>query len=361
MTKSTKSTRASLYVKYKNKNMSTSITPYLQSFTFSKTIAGSGDSFSFSLADPNDKWVGSWKPKTGAEIYASAKYWGFNGSQTIRKLIFGHFELNSISVKAPPTTASIECSSIPKGKGAKTKRTQTYKNCTMRSVTNLIAKRLGVKLIYKANSTPSYDILEQTKENDLVFLKRICSENGFSIKISTKYLTILDDADLEAKPSKYVIKKSNTRIKSYDFTETLNGGYKSCKVYYTKETKTKVKEKDKDGKTVTKTKTSKKTISCSFTPKKPPATSGVLKVEEEFKNLAVGKRIAQNRLREANKELNKATFSFIGLLNVNEGDTVDLKGFGGFDGKYIITTYGGNVSTSGTDCTLELRKCLVGY
>lgn len=361
MTKSTKSTRASLYVMYQNKNMSTSIKPYLQSMSFSKTIAGTGDSFSFTLADPLNKWSGSWKPKTGAEIYASVQYWGFNGDQTIRKIKFGHMELNSIGVKAPPSTTTIECTSIPKGKGTKTKRTQKYKKCTIRSVATIIAKRLGVKLLYKASSSPSYDVLEQTKENDLVFLKRIGSENGLSIKISTKYLTILDDADLEAQPAKYLIKKTNTRIKSYDFSETLNGGYRSCKIYYTKETKTKVKEKDKDGKIKTKTKTSKRTISTSFTPKHPPATGGVLKVEEEFKNLDTGKRIAKNKLREANKDLNKASFSFIGLLGVNEGDTVALKGFGGFDGKYIVVSYSGNLSTSGTDCTLELRKCLVGY
>lgn len=355
MTKTTKSTSASLYVKYKNKNISYSIKPFVQSFTFSKTIAGQGDSFSFSLADPERKWLGSWKPKTSSDLYASAKHWGFDGTSTIRNVVFGHFAINSIDVKAPPSTVSISATSIPKGKGAKTKRTQKYTKCTMRSVTTIIAKRLGVKLIYKANSTPSYDVLEQTKENDLTFLKRICSENGFSIKISTKYLTILDDMDLEAKPTKAIIKITNKRLKSYDFSETLTGLYRSCKIYFTE-------EKEYEYTVGKKKKKKKKKIFHSqvFTPKHPPI-GDVLMVEEEFKNLASAKRKAQNKLREANKDAMSGSLTFFGLLNVNEGDTVNLSGFGGFDGKYIIVSYSGSFTTSGTESTLEVRKCLIGY
>ena len=351
MTKTTKSTSAELYVLYKNKNMSYTIKPFVQGFTFSKTIAGQGDSFSFSLADPQRKWLSTWKPKTSSDLYASAKHWGFDGSQNVRKVVFGHFAINSINVKSLPSTVSITATSIPKGKGAKTKHTQTYKSCTIRSVCTIIAKRLGVKLLYKANSTPSYDVLEQTKENDLTFLKRICSENGFSVKISTKYLTILDDADLEAKPTKAIIKSTNQRLKSFDFTETLTGRYRSCKIYY-------IEEKEY---TVGKEKKKKKIMhSQTFTPKNQPV-GDVLVVEEEFKSRASAKRKAQNKLREANKDMNTGTLTFFGLLNINEGDTVTLKGFGGFDGKYIIVTYGGSFTTSGTESTLEIRKCLVGY
>lgn len=355
MTKTTKSTSASLYVKYKNKNISYAIKPFVQGFTFSKTIAGQGDSFSFTLVDPEHKWLGTWKPKTSSDLYASASHWGFDGTSTIRKVVFGHFAINSINVKAPPSTVSITATSIPKGKGTKTKRTQTYKKCTMRSVTTIIAKRLGVKLLYKANSTPSYDVLEQTKENDLTFLKRICSENGFSIKISTKYLTILDDAGLEARAPKSIIKRSNKRLKSYDFTETLTGLYRSCKIYYAEEKEyeyTVGKEKKKKKKKIF--------HSQVFTPKNAPV-GDVLMIEEKFKNQASAKRKAQNKLREANKDALTGTLNFVGLLNANEGDTVNLSGFGSYDGKYIIVSYSGSFTTSGTESTLEIRKCLAGY
>lgn len=369
MTITTKSTSAELYVLYKNKNMSQSLKPYVQGFSFSKTIAGSGDSFSFTLADPQNKWMSSWKPKVAAELYASAKHWGFDGTSVVRKVVFGHFEINSINVKAPPQTVTLTTTSIPKGKGAKTKRTETYKNCNMRSLVTIIAKRLGLKMIYKANSTPSQDEVRQSKENDLTFLKRICGENGFSIKVSTKYITILDDMDLEAQKAKFTIKKTNQRLKSYDFTETLTNLYSACKIYYTEEKEYEVEVDkitvNKRTKKVTKTKVKKKFKkkifhTQTFKPKNPPV-GDVLMFEEEYKNNAIAKRKAQNKLREANKGMQTGTLTFFGLLNVNEGDTVTLSGFGGFNGKYIIVTYSGSFTTSGTESTLELRKCLVGY
>lgn len=365
----TKSTSTELYVLYKNKNMSQSLKPYVQGFSFSKTIAGSGDSFSFTLADPQQKWMAKWKPKAAADLYASAKHWGFDGTNIVRKVVFGHFEINSINVKAPPHTVSLTATSIPKGKGAKTKRTETYKKCNMRSLVTIIAKRLGLKMIYKANSTPSYDEVRQSKENDLTFLKRICEENGFSIKVSTKYLTILDDMDLEAQKAKSIIKRTNQRLKTFDFTETLTNLYSACQIYYTEEKEYEVEVEElkvhKKTKKVTKKKVKKKlkkkiNHTQTFKPKNPPV-GDILRYEEEYKNNAVAKRKAQNKLREANKGMQTGTLTFAGLLNVSEGDTVVLSGFGGFDGKYIIVTYSGSFTTSGTESTLELRKCLVGY
>lgn len=351
MTKTTKSTSSELIVKYENKDISYDVNRYVQSYSFSKTIGGSGDSFTFGLVDPDEKWMGSWKPRAASELQAKARHWGFDGSSNVKKINFGDFAINSISIKAPPSTVSITATSIPRGKGTRTKRTQTYKKCSVRSVATIIAKRLGVKLLYKANSTPTYDILEQHKENDLVFLKRIGAENGFSIKISTKYLSILDDADLEAKPTKAIIRKSNARLKSYDFSENLTNLYKSCKIYYIEE---------KEYGTGSDKKKRKITHSYTFTPPIPPP-GDVLMVEEQFKNKTSAKRKAQNKLREANKDATTGSLAFVGLLNVNEGDTVSLKGFGAFDGKYIIVTYSGSFSTSGTESTLEIRKCLKGY
>lgn len=320
--------------------MTSSIAPFLQSMSFSDTIAGSGDSFSFNLADPEGLWMKKWKPKKGAELYAWSILNGFDGTTKNRKRVFGHFEIATVSIKGPPHNVTLTASSIPKGKGTKTKRTRLYTKATLKSLAQIIAKRLGLKLLYCANDNPSYDSIQQSKENDLVFLKRLCSEAGLSLKISARYLTILDDADLEAKESKETFSLSHPLLVEYSFDDTLTNIYNKCIVSYTDD--------------------KKKTHKVTFVPKNAPK-GDTLYVDEEFKSPAAGIKIAKSRLREANKEMVKGTLKFAGLINRYAGATIKVYNFGSYDGKYIIVTVSGNIGTSGTETTLEIRQVLKGY
>lgn len=128
---------ATLYVKYENGNMTESISPYLQSISFSDTIAGAGDSFSFNLADPKKLFMNKWKPNTGAELYAAATLIGFDSTQKERKRVFGHFDVATVSVNGPPHNVTLTASSIPKGKGTKTKRTKSYEKTNLKKLVRL--------------------------------------------------------------------------------------------------------------------------------------------------------------------------------------------------------------------------------
>ena len=55
-----------------------------------------------------------------------------------------------------------------------------------------------------------------------------------------------------------------------------------------------------------------------------------------------------------------ASFSLYGDFNFAAGVLVELKNFGKFDGKYIITKAGHKLG-GGYTSDLELRKCLDGY
>lgn len=56
------------------------------------------------------------------------------------------------------------------------------------------------------------------------------------------------------------------------------------------------------------------------------------------------------------------TFSIVmsGFKNYYAGQTLKINGFGSFDGKYLITNFSGSIG-SGSETSLELRKCLEGY
>lgn len=332
--------RAIMHVSYNNQNISESISKLLTSFSFSDTIGGTGDSFSFSVADRDKKWMNKWKPETGASLHAAATFIGWDDTQKERKRQFGDFDISGIDLKGPPNSVTILASSIPKNKDVKTKRTKSYENTTFKKVAQIVADRIGVKLLFHCNDNPAYDRLEQSRENDLVFINRVASEASCCIKISTKYLAILDEATLEKKESITTLKATDRSLKDYSFKETLTGIYKQCTVSYTSEK-------------------TKKTTKVTFTPKN--AKSGdTLFVSEEFKTTAAGMRIAKSNLREKNKEAITSSLKYAGFLNLYAGDTVDVYGYGAFDGKYIIMTINGGIG-SGTETTLDLRKCLKGY
>lgn len=331
---------AAVKVRYEDKDMSASITPLLQSITFSDTISGGGDTYTFTIIDRSKKFINSWHPRTGAELYAYAHLRGFDGTNKVKTRKFGYTEIATLAIKGPNSAVTLTGVSIPFGRGAKSKRTKAYAKTSLKKIAQLIAKRLKLKLLYKASQSPSYDRIQQSKETDLAFLNRLSTEAGFVVKVSTKAITILDERDLEEQPAKETLKATDQLLTGFDFSETLTSGYSQCIVSYTDSKK-------------------KKTHKVTFKPKNGPR-GDTLYVNEEFKTEAAGLQIAKNRLREANKDLVNGTLNYMSLLNRYAGDCIKLDGFGAFDGKYLITSVDGSIGNA-TTTTLQVRKVLDGY
>ena len=86
----------------------------------------------------------------------------------------------------------------------------------------------------------------------------------------------------------------------------------------------------------------------------------VLYVREQVEDTAEAERLAKKKLREANKEAVTGSFSTLGNTNFAAGTVLQLKNFGKFDGKYLMTKVEHSVTTSYTT-TVEIRRCLDGY
>lgn len=71
-------------------------------------------------------------------------------------------------------------------------------------------------------------------------------------------------------------------------------------------------------------------------------------------------KMAKNALRKANKKENAGTITLFGDPTLVGGVTVDLKNFGAFDEKYIVSKATHKIS-DGYTVESEIRKCLNGY
>jgi len=71
-------------------------------------------------------------------------------------------------------------------------------------------------------------------------------------------------------------------------------------------------------------------------------------------------QMAKNNLRKANKQENAGSVTLVGDTSLVAGVTANLKNFGAFDNKYIVSKAVHKIS-NGYDVDIEVRKCLNGY
>ncbi|UAT29501.1 hypothetical protein K7T73_12915 [Bacillus badius] len=337
-----KGRRVELEVLYNNQNITTEIQDFIDSLTFTDNLSGQADDISISLGDRERRWSNKWRPYKGASLQVSLKiseHW-WDVGKVNRKL--GYFEIDDLSMNGPPTKVSIKGTSIPESTSLKgEKKSKAWEKTNLKKIAEEIAKKNKLTLHFSVKENPAYDRTDQDSQTDISFLQKLCMDAGLSLKIVNKSIVILDETQLEAGEAVTTIFRTDDRIKDYSLRDTLGNMYKSCKVTYT------------DPKT-------KKTLSYTFTPKNPPPTSRILTVNEQVKSKKEAIELAKNSLRNANKEAVTGSIRLAGFLPVYSGQCINLKDFGAFDGKYLSTSIGGSLG-SGSETSLELRKCLEDY
>ena len=87
----------------------------------------------------------------------------------------------------------------------------------------------------------------------------------------------------------------------------------------------------------------------------------VLEIKEKVSSNAEAKTLAEKRLREKNGQQFTASFTLVGDAGLVAGVTVTVKGYGAFDGKYIVESATHSVSSSGYTTSVKLRRVLEGY
>ncbi len=85
-----------------------------------------------------------------------------------------------------------------------------------------------------------------------------------------------------------------------------------------------------------------------------------MEINERVTNAAEAKELAKKRLRQKNKGEVKASFTLVGNVSLVAGLTVQVEGYGLFDGKYIIEQ-ARHKTTGGYTVDLNLRRVLEGY
>lgn len=325
---------------YNHQNITNELKDYLKEWTYTDNLSGQIDDLQITLVDIESKWLSDWFPSKGSIMEATI-FKKYDNNHVVKTKI-GKFEVDTITASRSEVT--IKALSVPESTSIRGEyKSKAWENTTLKVVAGDIAKQNNLKLYYQADDVYKKDRYEQESETDLEFLYRLCRDEGLCLKLSNQAIVILDEADYEQASTVATIKRvsgndDETQVLTWQAQTTLAGTYKACKVQYQKAS-------------------NKKVIAATFTPPNAPKVGRTLIVKQEVSSVAEAQRLAKKKLREANKNGTTVQLTIVSERYFDAGMTVDLSGFGKFDGKYIIT----QTIYSQTNTQLSLRKCLGGY
>lgn len=231
--------RTSVDVTFDGTDITKDIKPYLQSITYTDDTDDLADDLKIEVQDRDKVWLQKWlteavEAAAGGKLSISAvikpEHWKKDG-----KLKTGAFELDSVDASGPPAKVTINASSLAFSSDLRqTKKSKAWKNYNLSGIASEIAANGGMSCQYEASANPSYDRVEQTRQSDIEFLRKLCQDAGISIKVTDGKLVLYDQAEYEAKEAVLTIEEGakGGYIKYKLHSGSADTKYSKCRVRY---------------------------------------------------------------------------------------------------------------------------------
>ena len=362
------------------KDVTEDILPDLLSFSYEDKETSEPDEISLLLKDETGKWASSWKPDGGeiVDAYLAA------GDVTVGagdELYCGRFYADSLRVSGAPRQFEMRAVSTPLAQPIRRRLiTKAWETRTLKGIAQEIADDAGMSLFYDVESDPQYDRRDQKSESNLAFLQRLCDDEGFSIKVTDDRIVIFDQASYEKKTPIKTIELGVSDVISWSFESQQSETYKSCTVAW-RDPKLKSKESAGGYDFNTKTPTdatpeedyaallkpdyrAQKNPAihyCSYTDPTVGDEGQEYKLKKRVTSKAEAERLAKATLRKLNKRRVTGSLSVVGDPSLLAGCVIECKGFGSFDGNFIIQSASHSVSSGGYTTSISLRRVNANY
>lgn len=314
--------RTEIRVYYEKKNVSRNMKDYQESFEYSDIATGGSDEITLKVDNADMRFLNKWKPLKGSTISATILMHDWDKEGVTKSFKTGDMVMDDLTAEGDPENVfTMKAVSAPvKSEFKSTKRKKTYKNATIQTIGQKIAKRAGISLHYEASKIKIKEI-EQSNEVDADFLLGLCEDYGLGIKIYNNKIVIYDEEKYEKKPPLVTIYRNDRKIagkkiagvETWEWNTTMQGTYGGCTVTYTDSSNNK-KHKARVGK--------KKGRQLKLN------VSAFSKSDAQLK--------AKAALRRENKKLTTMTITMQADPRVIATGTVKLAGFGKANGTYFV-------------------------
>ena len=141
----------------------------------------------------------------------------------------GQYIIDKIDISAPPSTVNIDGIATSVNQALRTRNSRGFEETTLSAIASRIAQTHGLKLVGKIESL-TIDRVTQYGETDVGFLKRLASEYGYAVKVTTKELIFSHLPTLRClTPVKKIDRKE---VSHFTFKDTINRIYKNATVQH---------------------------------------------------------------------------------------------------------------------------------
>jgi len=320
--------RPVFFIEYEQKEITTYITPFVLSVTYTDYEHGKSDEIDIKLEDRDHIWKSFWYPQKGDLI--SLKI-GYEGEPL---LPCGSFEIDEIELSAPPDVVSIKGLATNIKKALRQNNTKAYENKTLKQIAEEIAKKHRFEIVGEIKDIKIKRIT-QKQERDLSFLKRLAEDYGYIFKIADGKLVFYELDKLESANAVYVINRKD--MISFSLRDKTHELYNACVVSY------------HDPKT-------KKLI--THTEKADGVVKGdILKINERCENKEQAIAKAKAAIARRNSLQTEGNITVIGNPKLVAGSNIEVSGLYTLNGKYHIQSSRHTTDrSSGYRTELEVRR-----
>lgn len=339
--------RVRLHVTVGGHNATDYIKPDLVEFAYTDNAKGKADEVSLTLADPDGKWQGAWKPKKGLEVTARLECRDWFAPDVHASLPMGRFTVDKTTLSGPPDKVTVKAVSAAKTSAmSEEKNTRGWENFDLQGIGSELAGKHGLELMHDAPEH-KFQRVDQREESDLAFLNRLCKERGVNLKVHDGRMILFGAKEWDAKPPRITIYKSGDHFtrsgitaKTYSFEEESQGTAEKAEVDYHDPAEN-------------------KNHTATVKAEGPPPSGQSLKLNTRVESGRAAIALGESALREKNEKANTANIEIMGHPGLVAGITLSLEGFGEYDGSYFVEKAEHKIG-SGYSTSAELRKTL-GY
>lgn len=320
---------------YGQRDITTDITPYVTSVTYSDNLSGQSDELEVALEDTDGRWVDAWYPGKGDVL---TLHLGYAGAPL---LACGAFEIDEIEFSRPPSTVTIRALATGIKKPVRTHNNRPFEGTTLKAIAQSIAKRNQLTLTGCIREIP-IDRITQYQERDLEFLARLAREYGYVFKVRGDRLVFSEMADIRDRAATLTLNAAE--LSSIRLRDKVKAIYESARgKHHDPKTKKLIAYDLKDGQMVK---------------AGPSAASGdTLKLNARAGSKATAQVKTQAALDAANAEQTTGSVSTMGDTRLVAGITVEITECGRFSGRYLVNSARHRLERgSGYSTEIEIKR-----
>ncbi len=346
---------AKIQITFDGVDISDDVNKDLISLRYTDSEEDEADDLQITLHDRAGKWLNAWlddvliaqlNADAGAKtkgLVITAKIHCHNWTKPNEILVLdcGKFSLDDIASTGPPARNTLKASALSDKNGIRsTERSQSWENYKLSGVGKEIAKRSGMGFIFDSAYDPFFPRKEQNDQTDIAFLKRLCVDAGYSLKISHGKVIIFDQAKYAKLKSVATITKGDGSYTRWDLRRSQSKvDYTHCIVRYMSPVAGKLIEGEARAKDY----------------KEDGDNRALVITNQQVHSAADARVLADKLLRARNKFEKTGRFTLPGNPSLVASEGIDLEGWGAFDGRYIIKRTVHDVSSGGYKTDMELR------